>query len=144
MRIFDKLLPKSKEMKKIGNGSKEYEEVLFRGTEPRKLKKIVFLYFLTSIMLVFTVCIIFLSGSVSSSALRENSFFGKSAERVVRLLTKGDFLCFYLSGEDTNQSDGGTIGASKETLDDIYTEEYENGTSGNFSTVLSFQMAKRL
>ncbi len=135
-RSSNKKLLKNKEIYKLKDGKTEYEEVWLYGKETPKIKKIISLYFLTAVMLILTISVIWLSGSVSSHALSTDSFFGRSAERMVRFFTKGDFLCFYLSdnsNNDVNNNETNNMG----TTDDLNIPNTNNDKLTNSEAVPS-------
>ena len=60
-------------------------------------------------MLVLTLLVLWSSGSISPYALSTKSFLGRGAEKVVRFITKGDFLYFSLSDDSSNNEDKDAI-----------------------------------
>ncbi len=106
-RKIKKELPQSKEIPKISDGKYDYETVRIDEIKIKKIKKIASLYFFTAAMLVLTIIIIWSSGSVSPYALSTKTFFGRGAEKIVRFVTKGDFLCFSVSDDTGNRGDNG-------------------------------------
>ena len=129
MNLFDrkikKELPQSKEIPKISDGKYNYETVRIDEIKIRKIKKIASLYFLTAAMLVLTIIIMWSLGSVSPYALSTRSFFGRGAEKIVRFITKGDFLCFSISDNTSNKGDNG-IGNNKDN--EVYLPNIKDDT----------------
>jgi stage II sporulation protein P len=132
MKIFNKKeLPQGKEIPKISDGRTDYETVRIDGIKLKKVKRIMSLYFLTAAMVLLAVLIIWSSGSVSSYALSTRSFLGRGAERIVRFVTKGDFLCFSLSDDsvDTDDKDVSDNVINGGTLPNIKDDLIHTGTS---------------
>ncbi len=134
MKLFDrfnrKQLPQGREIPKISDGRANYETVRIEEVNFKKVKRITSLYFFTAAMLILTIIVIWSSGSVSPYALSTRSFFGRGAERLVRFITKGDFLCFSLS-DDTIDADKDVSNnvINGENLPNIKDDTVHTGTS---------------
>lgn len=127
-----KELRQGREIPKISDGRTEYETVRIEDVKFKKVKKITAVYFLTASMLLLTIFIIWASGSVSAYALSTRSFLGRGAEKIVRFLTDGDFICFSLSDDpvDTDKDVNNNV-ISGETLPDLKDDPLHIGTSSD-------------
>lgn len=134
MKLFNgkfnrKELPQSIEIPKISDGRARYETVRMEEIRAQKIKRVTSLYFLTAVMLVLTIIIIWSSGSVSPYALSTRSFFSRGAERVVRFITKGDFLCFSPSDDSSGDEGEADNATDAGTLPNIKNDILHNGTT---------------
>lgn len=126
MKNFNKKeLPKGKDIPKISDGRYDHETVCIDEIKIRKIKKIASLYFLTAATLILTIIIIWSLGSVSPYALSTKSFLGRGAEKVVRFVTKGDFLCFRVHGDTDNS---GNNGIGNNTDNEVYLPNMKDDT----------------